>query len=283
MDAEAVGEVPITATIVRMAWWGKIIGGAFGYMLGGPLGALLGATLGHNVDAGLAEPFEGAGAGRARAREGVQGAFFTATFAVMGHICKADGRVSNSEIDLARSLIAQMDLSPAQARTAMRLFNEGKAEGFPLDAILRQLRAALQSRSRLARMFIEIQLAAACADGHLDAAERRLLLHVCAQLGFSSQEFERLEAMAQAEASHGRGAWREEPGRYQLGEAFAILNLKPTASNDEVKRAYRRLMNQHHPDKLLARGMPEEMMRVATEKTREIRESYERIREARGF
>jgi DnaJ like chaperone protein len=201
----------------------------------------------------------------------------------MGHICKADGRVSNAEIDLARSVMAQMDLSPIQARTAMRLFNEGKAERFPLDAILTQLRAALRNRSSLARMFIEIQMAAACADGNLDVAERRLLLHVCDRLGFSPDEFEHLEAMAQAEARHGRGARREEPRRFHVDEAFAILNLKPTASNDEVKRAYRRLMNQHHPDKLLARGLPEEMMRVATEKTREIREAYERIREARGF
>ncbi len=271
-----------------MGWWGKIIGGAFGYMLGGPLGALLGAALGHNVDAGLGAPFEGPGRregpgarGGARAREGIQSAFYTATFAVMGHVCKADGQVSHAEIDLARSVMAQMDLSPAQARTAMRIFNEGKARDFSLDAVLAQLRAVVRNHSSLARMFLEIQLAAACADGRLDAAERRVLLHVCERLGFSPLEFEHLVAMAQA--SSGRSAPREEPRRGRLDDAYEILSIKPTAGNDEVKRAYRRLMNQHHPDKLVARGLPEEMVRVATEKTREIREAYDRIRDARGF
>lgn len=270
-----------------MGWWGKIVGGAFGYMLAGPLGALLGAALGHNVDAGLNDSLEPGraqhGAGRARAREGIQSAFFAATFTVMGRICKADGRVSDAEIELARSVMAQMDLSPAQARTAMRLFNEGKAADFPLDAVLAQLRSVLRYRSSLARMFVEIQLAAACADGQLDAAERRFLLQVCDRLGISPGEFQRLEAMARAEASYRRGTTRQEPGRYQLDDAFAILNISAGAGNEEVKRAYRRLMNRHHPDKLLARGLPEEMVRVATEKTREIREAYERIREARGF
>ena len=135
--------------------------------------------------------------------------------------------------------------------------------------------------------FLEIQLAAAWADAHLDAAEHRLLLYVSDRLGFSRLEYQRLEAMARAEAGH---TWRsraeaprEAREEYSVDNAFAILNVTVTATNDEVKKAYRRLMSQHHPDKLVAKGLPEEMIKLATQKTREIRAAYERIREARGF
>jgi len=270
-----------------MAWWGKIIGGAFGYMLGGPLGAMLGAALGHNVDEGLARPFEGRRPGGPDARESVQTAFYTATFAVMGHICKADGRITDREINLARSVMGRMDLAPDQIRTAMHLFSEGKSHDFPLDAVLAQLRHEIRNRHSLKRMFLEIQLAAAWADAHLDPAEHRLLLYVSDRLGFSRLDYQRLEAMARAEAGHRwrsrAEAPREAREEYSVDDAFAILNVTVTATNDEVKKAYRRLMSQHHPDKLVAKGLPEEMIKLATQKTREIRAAYESIREARGF
>jgi DnaJ like chaperone protein len=274
-----------------MGWWGKIVGGAFGFLLGGPLGAVLGAALGHNVDRGLDQPFGGPSRGQTGSREEIQTAFFTATFCVMGHICKADGRVSSDEIGLARLVMARMDLSPDQAEAAMRLFHQGKSPGFPLDEVLAQLRREVHGRRRLLRLFMEIQLATAYADGALSAAEERILLHVCDRLGFSHLEFRTLEAMARAGSqSHwggpraeGPGRARTAPPRYGIDDAYAILDVPKAASDNEVKKAYRRLMSQHHPDKLVAQGLPEEMIKVATEKTREIRAAYERIREARGF
>jgi DnaJ like chaperone protein len=268
-----------------MAWWGKLVGGALGFVVGGPLGALLGAALGHNVDRGLAS--EGIGRPSAGDRERVQTAFFTATFSVMGHIAKADGRVSPHEIALAEALMAQMDLSPEMRRTAMRLFNEGKSPGFPLDQVLEQFRRETLRRRTLIQMFLEIQIQAAYADGALNPQEEQILLHICRQIGISEFIFRRLVQLVglQHEFAGGRaGRNPRQPAQAgpTLDHAYAVLGVKPGASDAEVKRAYRRLLSQHHPDKLVSKGLPEEMMKLATQKTHEIRQAYEMITQARG-
>lgn len=267
-----------------MGWWGKLFGGAFGFMLGGPLGAVLGAALGHSFDKGMAAlpDEERFGVGD---RERVQTAFFTATFSVMGHVAKADGHVSPDEISLAKGLMAEMDLTPDMRQTAIRLFREGKAPDFPLDEVLDQFRSECHRRQTLLQMFLEIQLQAAYADGHLDAAEKQLLLRICDRIGFSRLVFSRLERMIRAERHYAGAAGRERPepaAKPSLNDAYAMLNVSSQASDAEVKKAYRRLMSQHHPDKLVSKGLPEEMMKVAAHKTHEIRQAYEQVKQARG-
>ncbi len=265
-----------------MSWWGKLLGGALGFMLGGPLGALLGAALGHNFDKGLAADRLG---GPGVDTERVQAAFFTAVFAVMGHLAKADGRVSRDEIGMAESVMARMNLAPDMRAAAIRLFNEGKAADFPLEEVIGQLRRECHQRRHLFRMFMEILLHAAWADGRMHPAEAAVLERVRQLLGMSLAEFRQIDAMVRAarffaggaaggpapEAASGRG----------LQEAYQVLGVGPEASDEEVKKAYRRLMHQHHPDKLVAKGLPEEMVRLATEKTQEIKSAYETIRRAR--
>ncbi|MFQ5659029.1 MAG: co-chaperone DjlA [Gammaproteobacteria bacterium] len=264
-----------------MNWWGKIIGGTFGFMLGGPLGAMLGAAIGHNFDVGV--QVSGTGAVGRGGQQRIQTAFFTATFSVMGNICKADGQVCEDEIAIARQVMAQMELSPAQKKAAVALFNEGKQKDFPIDDVLRQLRQEIGYYPNLQRMFIEIQLYAAYADGIMHPAERRLLLKVCKTFGLSDQDFEILAGAIRGETRH-RGPGRTAKGpQLTLKDAYAILNIPAGATEDEVRKAYRRLMSQHHPDKLVSRGLPEEMMKMATQRTQEIRQAYERIREERGF
>lgn len=267
-----------------MSWWGKLAGGAFGFMLGGPLGALLGAVLGHNLDRGLAGlKMEAVSPGE---QERIQTAFFTATFTVMGHLAKVDGSVSRNEIELAEVVMQKMDLDAEMRATAVRLFRQGKSNQFPLDEVLYQFRRECQRRSTLIQMFIEIQLQAAYADGNIDRAEERLLLHICNRLGISESVFRMLEQMIKAEshyAAGGGGYQQQAPRAPTLADAYAVLNISPNASDDEVKRAYRRQTSQHHPDKLVAKGLPEEMMKLAAEKTHEIRQAYEQIRAARGF
>lgn len=267
-----------------MAWWGKLVGGAFGFMLGGPLGAILGAVLGHNFDRGLDRlRLEHAGAGADPER--IQAAFFTATFSIMGHIAKADGRVTAGEIALARQVMAHMRLNEEQKRAAIGLFNQGKQPGFPLEEALEQFRRECHRRRQLLQMFLEIQIFTALADGDLHRAERQALEHIADRLGFTRAQFERLVAMVRAQ-QHFAGAGGAAPppsSRGSLADAYAVLGVERTASNDEVKRAYRRLINQHHPDKLVAKGLPEEMMELAKEKSQEIRAAYDRIREARGM
>lgn len=268
-----------------MSWWGKVIGGAFGFMLGGPLGALFGAAVGHQFDKGLNRGVMGDVFGQAGDRERVQAAFFTALFSVMGHVAKADGRVSPDEIAMARSIMQQMALDQEQTRVAIDLFNQGKGEDFDLDAVVRQFRQESHRRTTLQQMFLEILLHAAYADGVMHPDEQRVLRRVAEGLGFSGAQFRQLDAMVRAQRSFHAGGYRPQaearPAADMLAEAYAVLGVPNTASDAEIKKAYRRLMNQHHPDKLVSRGMPEEMIKLATEKTQEIKAAYDLIRKAR--
>jgi DnaJ like chaperone protein len=281
-----------------MAWWGKVVGGALGFMLGGPIGALLGGVVGHKLDKGIAS-FQSTEDGEAGPgdRERVQTAFFTATFSVLGHMAKADGRVSPQEIALAEAVIRRMDLTPETRAAAITLFNQGKGEDFDLDGVLDQFRRECHRRATLLQMFIEIQIQAAYADGLAAPAERHILQRIREKLGVPEFIFSRLEHLARmqweyAQGGVGAGAgtgpggagagWRQaEPQGPTLEQAYGLLGVSPQADEAEIKRAYRRLLSQHHPDKLVSKGLPEEMMKLAAHKTHEIRQAYERIMAAR--
>lgn len=267
-----------------MSWWGKLLGGAFGYMLGGPLGGLLGAALGHSFDTGLARI---QGWSPPRVQEQTQMAFFTATFSVMGHVAKADGRVTHDELRIATHVMRQMRLNGDLTRLAQRLFNEGKAPNFQLPEVLAQFRKECHQNPHLLRLFLEIQLYAALADGDLHPQERRVLIHISEALGFAHREYVRLEAMVSAALKFQRraGGWKPstQEQKLDLNDAYALLNVTPDISNEGLKSAFRRLMSQHHPDKLVANGLPEEMRAIATQKTQEIKLAYERIKKARGL
>jgi len=265
-----------------LSWWGKLLGGTFGYLLAGPLGALIGASLGHNYD----KRSRGTAGGHfdPGARERVQMAFFTALFSVMGHLAKADGRVSRDEIEQARDVMQRMNLDADMRRTAINLFEQGKQPDFPLDDVLQQFRTECHRRRNLMQMFVEILMHAAHADGVLHRAERDVLEQVRQQLGFSVQEFRHIEALVRNARHFGDGGFGAEAPAPQdaLREAYEILGVAEDASDADVKKAYRRLMSQHHPDKLVAKGLPEEMMKLATEKTQEIRKAYELVKKSRS-
>lgn len=277
-----------------MSWWGKGIGASVGFALGGPLGALLGGVIGHQVDRkqNQRELLE---AQTSDQQVTTQAAFFTATFAVMGRLAKVDGHVSEREIEMARNVMRHMHLDEAQRRAAIDLFNQGKSDAFDLDAVLEQFRRVVHRRSSLVQMFLEIQISAALADGSLDERERELLLYICQRLGFSQLQFQLLFSRVAAVMGLFGGAWESGAGsaggagsarpssRQQIEQSYAVLGLTPEASDDEIKRAYRRLMSQNHPDKLVSKGLPEEMIQLANEKTQQIKQAYETIKAARGL
>ena len=261
-----------------MSWFSTVVGGAFGFLLGGPLGAILGASVGHQFGKGL-EGIEAGGTLNPGDQHRVQMAFFTATFSVMGHIAKADGHVSPEEISLANRVMDEMTLTSEMRTTAINLFQRGKQADFPLDDVLAQFYKECHRRTDLIRMFLEIQLQEALADGILSVSEEKLLLHICSQLRVSRFDYERLKIRLQAQRRfQGRGSYTQKtPQKNSLQDAYGVLGLKPSASKAEVKKAYRRLMSQNHPDKLIAKGLPEEMMRLAKEKTQKISKAYETI------
>lgn len=266
-----------------MSWLGKFLGGAFGFLLGGPLGAILGASVGHRFDTGLSDfdLNERFGFGD---KHRIQTAFFTATFSVMGHIAKADGRVSQAEIDVATRIMDELGLTAQLRTTAINLFRQGKTKEFPLEDALGQFRNECRHRHDLLRMFLEIQLQAAMADGDLDVAKDKILIAVCKSLGISRFDYERIKLQTAAQYRFFRGWQKTQPVRYSrdgLAAAYTLLGVSENATDADIKKAYRQLISRHHPDKLVAKGLPEEMMTLAKEKTQQITKAYETISEAR--
>jgi DnaJ like chaperone protein len=257
-----------------MSWWGTLLGGAVGYMLGGPLGALVGAALGHGMGRG-GTPLPSGSSGVER----TQTAFFTATFSVMGHMAKSDGRVSEDEIALANRVMERMDLPSTLRDFARRLFAQGKSPDFPLEEVLHQLGRETRSRDLL-RMFLEIQVFAAYADGRVHPAERGILGRICERLGFDAATLAQVETLVRAELAGEFSSTGGGPA--SLEDAYRLLGVSERDDDATVKRAYRRLMSQHHPDKLVAKGLPEEMMKLATAKAQEIKGAYEQVKRARG-
>ncbi len=266
-----------------MFWLGKLIGAAIGFWLGGPVGAMIGALLGHFLyDRGQAQR---RGESFYTSREQIENAFFKTTFSVMGHLAKADGRVSEAEIAAAESVMAQMSLRPEQRQDAIRWFTNGKDPGFPLDETLDEFRRLCRWRQPLIMMFLEIQLQVALADTRLDPAERRVLGYVFERMGFSRAVFEQLVGMmrgAQQYYRYSHAGAGHAAARPSLRDAYAVLGVSETTSDADVKKAYRRLMSRHHPDKLAAKGMPKEMINIAKEKVQEINTAYDQIVKARG-
>lgn len=255
-----------------MSWWGKVIGGSLGFMLGGPLGALMGVSLGHSMDTGFSRqsgvrylPGD---------QERTQAAFFAATFSVMGYVAKADGKVSHQEISLAEMVMNEMRLDDLQRKAARDLFNQGKQADFDIGPILDQFRIECHRRVTLMRVFLEIQVQAAFADGRLDTKENTMLKDIALRLGFRATDLDRIIDMIRG--SHtGRGT----PGHQATAESdpYDVLGVTPDTPLAEVRKAYRRLLSQHHPDKLVSKGLPDEMIKLANQKTHQIRMAWQDI------
>ncbi|WP_101675182.1 co-chaperone DjlA [Alloalcanivorax mobilis] len=272
------------------SWGGKIIVGLLGFLIGGPVGLAIGVLVGHFLDRGVERvrsfnPFRPYRAGE---REQIQEALLSAVFSIMGHLAKADGRVSEHEIGHAEAVMSRMQLNAEQRRQAQEQFRLGKQDDFPLDATVSQFRQSIRHRRHMILVFLETLLQSALADGRLSPAEERILLRVAEGLGVPEAQFRQILNMLLAQAQFagagaGQGGAGGAPSRPSLSQAYQVLGVSDSASDQEVKKAYRRLMSEHHPDKLASRGVPEEAIRMATEKTAEISKAYEMIKESRGM
>ncbi len=260
-----------TGGLKRIFWWGKLIGGALGLFRGGLFGAIFGLVVGHIIDRFLAG-FFGVGATR--------DAFFEALFSTLGHLAKADGHVSEAEIRMVESLMARMQIAGEERQRAIRLFNRGKQPDFELQAALQPFLNHAMARPDLRRMFLEILVEAAFSSGGLSEAEGRVLQQVAAVLRIPPEWY---AAMLQARGAGGGQRRASGVVRGSLEQAYAHLGLTPKASDAEVKRAYRKLVSQYHPDKLVSRGLPEEMMEMARTRVRDVNAAYDQIKEARGI
>ncbi|MFC0180684.1 co-chaperone DjlA [Thorsellia kenyensis] len=221
-----------------------------------------------------------------------QQVFFITTFQVMGHLSKAKGVITQEDIKVATSVMDRFSLDDAQRQIAQEAYREGKDANFPLRRVMRELRIALGRRFDLVKIFLEIQLQVALADGSLHPNEKEVLRVIASELGISRQ-FEAILSMIQAGQSFGQqGQNRQHRGyqqngyrdpKAQLKEAYTLLGVSEGSDAMTIKRAYRKLMSEHHPDKLVAKGLPPEMMEIAKEKTQAIQGAYELLKAHLGF
>jgi DnaJ like chaperone protein len=271
---------------------GIIFGALIGVLLTQRIwGAVVGAIMGHVFQQGI-----GSGGEPAQARQtiSISEVFFRTTFELMGHVAKSDGRVTEAEIGAARRLMQELNLGPREISLAIECFRAGKDASYDAELGVERLRQACGQRYDVLRAFVELQLRAALAGNGMSPPARAILIRVAERLGMSAIEFTFMEAAirsrqrangaygANARGASG-GAGARPAAEAPLAQFYAELGIDKNTSDQEVTKAYRRQMSRHHPDKLVANGLPESMAQVAKEKTQRIQEAYEGIRAARGM
>lgn len=275
-----------------MTIFGKIIGLLIGLAILKIPGALLGLFIGHMFDVGYAKDFSKKG-GFARFFSSAssiqrQAIFFHALFSALGHICKADGKVTPEEIAIATALMDNMRLSGANRSEAQQAFRDGKAKDFPLAQMLNEFKAHSHGRRDVLQVYLEILISASCADGRITPPELRVLEKVAQTLGFSVKDLHFListyEAGQRFKYRHSKQQhYQSYSSQNSLADAYSIIGATQNDDDKTIKRAYKKQMSLHHPDKLSAKDLPEQALALAKSKTQEIQAAYELIKEKRGF
>lgn len=256
---------------------GKLAGALLGYSIGGIPMAILGLIIGHLFDRGFMQAQMGASPEQ---RQRIQDRFFTTVFTLLGHMAKADGRISEAEIAQTEQVMAQMGLTAGHRREAIRLFKQGAEPGFDPAHAVREFLAVCGRHPNLVRLLLMYLVNLAAADGRLERAEEEVLRQVALGLGMSAAAFDQLIRMIRAQGAFRGGA---AAGGGSLDAAYEALGVSSDAGNSEIKRAYRRLMSEYHPDKLIGQGVPDDMVKEATERSQEIQAAYDTIKKARGM
>ena len=284
-----------------MAWKGKFFGALVGFLITRNIwGAVMGAIVGHMFDENAGFRYANspyASAARAAAggpfQASISEVFFRTTFEFMGHVAKSDGHVSEAEIDAARGLMQELRLGANEINAAIAYFRFGKSPAYDAAGGIEVLRSVCAFRHDLLRAFMELQLRAAIAGNGMPFSARSILTRAAEHLGMSGLEFAYMEAAlrgrqySRSSGSSGGGSYSggssSRSAEKTMAQCYAELEVEATATDQEVKKAYRRQMSRHHPDKLVANGLPESMAQVAKEKTQRIQEAYEAIRATRGM
>ena len=249
---------------------GAIIGAAFGgwpgFLIGGVIAYLAGIALQYSVIGGL---------------KIAQNRLIDSTFSIMGALCKADSVVTRDEINAVEQVFNLFRLDSEGRKQAKAAFNRGKQPDFDLDAAVDNFASISNGRSPLLQLFLQVQCMAIVADGKVHPAEHAMLVRIAKRLGLTENDVLRLEALLRSAASGG-AAGGMPPTQDRLNDAYTALGVTPDSTGAEIKRAYRKLISENHPDKLASRGLPESMRQVAEERSREINSAYDLIKEARS-
>lgn len=261
-------------------FYGKLIGGVLGFLVLGFFGLIVGVFVGHMFDSGLVKTLRYASPENI-AR--IQQSFFETTFLLSGYLAKADGHISQQEVDHTEAVIRQMGLSAEQRQRAIELFKRGSAPDFSPEATISGFIETCGRQRQIQQTLLFFLISLALADHAIDSGEQSALQKIATLLGLPPGALEQMLRMAQAqEHFHGAGGYQAQPGT-SIDDAYAALGVDKSADDKSLKRAYRKLMSENHPDKLIARGVPEDMIKLATERSQEIQAAYEMIKKSRGM
>lgn len=270
--------------INNMIIWGKIFGGILGFIFYGPPGLILGVVFGHIFDKGLYRALHAP-----KHTEQVRLVYFKTAFQVMGYLAKVDGRVSEREIEVARDIMLNdFNLDKRQMLAAINFFNEGKQASFDIYATLNKFKIVCGKYKDLRKFFLELIVKASLADTVLSVVKKEKLVYICNILdiqlseldyqlhiyGYSAKEHMHQQYSNRGYNSYSGTAKQNEYLDPQLAAAYHLLGVSPKDSLKVIKNAYRILMSKYHPDKLVAKGLPPEMMDIAKEKTQQIAAAY---------
>jgi len=262
-------------------YWGKIIGTVAGLATLKPWFVLLGLFVGHQFDRAFVasyRDFEKQGAAIGKLPDDL----IRALFKIMGHLAKVDGRVTEDEIRAARAVMHRLGLGPARVRRAIAWFEDGKRPDFPVAQTVRQLRKGAARRADLRLLFVRLLLEVVLAKNGLQQDERSLIWTVCKELDIGRVELAQLEAMIRAQKGF-RHSPAGDADALRVRNAYKALGVEATATNDEVKKAYRRQMNRNHPDKIASTNPEADVVAAAERRTREIRSAYELLKTRRSI
>jgi DnaJ like chaperone protein len=281
LTSDRIAVLPFARRLESGLYWGKIIGTLAGLLTRNPWAVAAGLILGHQFDRGFASryrAFEKQGASISRVSE----EFVKALFQTMGYLAKIDGRVSEDEIRAARLIMHRLSLNPAAVRRAIGWFEDGKNPAFPLVQNMRELRR-VSARSASDRLtFVRLLLEVVLAKQGLKKEERALLWTICIELDIGRVEFAQLEAMIRAQKGFKRSPAGDADAN-RVRQAYETLGVTPESTNDEVKKAYRRLMNISHPDKISGSDPGPAVIAEAERRTREVRSAYEMLKARRSI
>jgi len=275
---------------------GALIGAIIGFKAGSVIGMILLGYFGYAAETWIAENVFGRPSHKAL----VQESYFEALFTSIGKLAKVDGVVSAQEIQKCELIMQNMRLDNTQRKAAIRFFNLGKQSNFNINPVIDKFQRVTGRSFSVKQMFLEMLIEVAIAEGRINQAEWNFLEGVCSRIKFPQQLLIALVKMRgfniQEESSRSQsGSYRKQtnqgnqrrqqwqPPKQHKVNAYEVLGVSSTDSKTDIRRAYKKLMSSHHPDKLIAKGLPPEMVEIAKKKTQTIQAAWEEVKELRGF